>query len=250
MQIFILCISFCITLAFIFYIFFKHNKYVLYFERMIILIQIDDAGSGSLIGGTLIGIMRVETMDYYSEIIPVKHFRSPSFQKKSYDNYSTKIIKKAFKELNVSKNEPIEICQGYMFSSARKFLKESGYNFKSTKIDEPLQSTIEENFTDYCVGLGVPLSYLDYTKYPFHFHRLLKWVFADFKTREKLCKTAWKSWEKYSKVEKVYSTDYIYSGKYYCLKCGNEISIPSKIKTITYTTNKPYTIYMHPKCTI
>lgn len=214
------------------------------------MIQIDDAGSGSLVGGSIIGLIRVETGEYYHEVIPIKCFTSPHFENKKYDEYSTKIIKRGFKELSVSKNEPIEICQGYMFISARKFLNENGYNFKSTKIDEPLQSIIEESFTDYCVGLGVPLNYLEYTKYPFHFHRLLKWVFADFKPREKLCKTAWKSWKKHYNIEKTFSTDYIYGGKYYCLKCGNEITVPSKIRTIKFLTNKHHTIYIHPKCNI
>lgn len=214
------------------------------------MIQIDDAGSGSLVGGTIIGLLRVETGEYYHEVIPIQCFKSPNFENKKYDEFSTKIIKRGFKHLSVSKSEAIEICQGYMFISARKFLNENGYNFKSIKIDEPLQSIIEESFTDYCVGLGIPLSYLDYTKYPFHFHRLLKWVFADFKPREKLCKTAWKSWKKHSIIDKTISTDYIYGGKYYCLKCGNQITIPSKIKTIKFLTNKPHTVYIHLKCSI
>lgn len=212
------------------------------------MIQIDDAGSGSLVGGTIIGIIRVETGDYYYEIIPIKCFKSPYFEDKKYDDYSTTIIKRGFKHLSVSKNEPIEICQGYMFNSARQFLKENDYTFENTKIGEPLQSIIEDSFTDYCVGLGIPLNYLDYTKYPFHFHRLLKWVFADFKPREKLCKTAWKSWKKHSIIERNHSTDHIYAGRYYCLKCGNQISVPSKIKTIKYYTNKEHKIYLHTNC--
>lgn len=214
------------------------------------MIQIDDAGSGSLVGGTVIGMIRVETGDYYYEVIPIKFFKSPHFESKKYDEYSTKIIKRGLKHLNVSKEETIEICQGYMFISARKFLNDMGYNFKSVKIDEPLQSIIEETFTDYCVGLGIPLDYLDYTKYPFHFHRLLKWVFADFKSREKLCKTAWKSWKKHSNIEILSYFDYIYGGNYYCLKCGREIKVPSKIKTIKYITNKEHKIYIHTKCSV
>lgn len=212
------------------------------------MIQIDDAGSGSLVGGTVIGLLRVETDDYYYEVIPIKNFKSPYFEEKKYDEYSTKIIKRGLKKLSATKDEPIEICQGYMFSSAREYLKSSGYNFISGKIDEPLQSRIEETFMDYCVGLGIPLHYLDYTKYPFHFHRLLKWVFADFKPREKLCKTAWKSWKKHSTIDISSYKDYIYSGNYYCLKCGNEINVPCKIKTISYTTNKEHKIYIHDKC--
>ena len=36
------------------------------------MIHIDDAGSGSLIGGTCIGILRTNDNAYYYEIIPIK----------------------------------------------------------------------------------------------------------------------------------------------------------------------------------
>jgi hypothetical protein len=212
------------------------------------MIQIDDAGSGSLVGGTIIGMLRVETQDFYYDVIPVKYFTSPNFEQKKYVEYCTKIIIDGIKNLNIDKMEPIEICQGYIFDNARNYLKESGYNFKSTKISEPLQTIIEHTFIDYAIGLGIPLDYLDYTKYPFHFHRLLKWVFADLKIREKLCKTGWKSWKKYSQVETIHYTDYLMSGNYYCLKCGNLIGIPGKIKVIKFNTNREYFIYLHTNC--
>ena len=36
------------------------------------MIQIDDAGSGSFVGGTCIGFYRPETNEYFFEIIPVE----------------------------------------------------------------------------------------------------------------------------------------------------------------------------------
>lgn len=212
------------------------------------MIQIDDAGSGSLVGGTIIGVLRVETGDFYYDDIPVKYFTSPHFESKKYADYCTIIIQDAIKNLKIDKDEPIEMCQGYIFDNARIFLNENNYNITSTKILDPLQSIIENTFIDYVIGLGIPLDYLDYTKYPFHFHRLLKWVFADLKNREKLCKTAWKSWKKYNNIEKEHYTDYLLKGNYRCLKCGNVLELPSKIKVIKFTTNKDYFIYLHSNC--
>ena len=37
------------------------------------MIQIDDSGSGSLIGGTCIGAIRVETGDYAYDFIPTQY---------------------------------------------------------------------------------------------------------------------------------------------------------------------------------
>ena len=48
------------------------------------MIQIDDAGSGSLIGGTCIGAMRKETKEYYYDFIPIELYRTPSFHRKDY----------------------------------------------------------------------------------------------------------------------------------------------------------------------
>lgn len=47
------------------------------------MIQIDDAGSGSLVGGTVIGIIRTETLDYFYDVIPVELFKSPYFEEKN-----------------------------------------------------------------------------------------------------------------------------------------------------------------------
>lgn len=212
------------------------------------MIQIDDAGSGSLVGGTLIGILRVDSLDCHNEIIPVKYFTYPYFQEKKYTDYCVDIIKRGIDSLNISKYESIEICQGYMFDKARIYLNQNGYKITNTKISDPLQSMIEENFLDYIIGLGVPMDYLEYTKYPFHFHKLLKWVLSDKKSREELCKTGWKSWQKYRDIPLKQYTDYLYGGNYKCLRCGNSIETPCKIKIIKFTTNRDYFIYLHDNC--
>lgn len=212
------------------------------------MIQIDDAGSGSLIGGTVVGIIRVETNEYYYDVIPVKCFTSPYFEGKEYTKYASKIINKGLKELNIPKDEIIEICQGYIFEDAREMLRSKGYDINPCKIDEPLQSMVENTFVDYAVHLGIPRNYLQYTKYPFHFHRIFKWVLADFNRRKKICKTAWKSWNQYSSVTVERYTDSLLKSNYKCLKCGKDIVAPCKIRVLKFTTNREHLIYIHINC--
>ena len=212
------------------------------------MVQIDDAGSGSLVGGTLIGIIRVETGEYYSEIIPIKLYNEQNFKSKEYLTFTTEIIKRSIKRLKIDKNEQIQICQGYMFDDARNYLKENNYIFQSVKIDEPLQSIIEKSFEDYVISLGIPENYIKFTKYPLHFHRLLRWVYADYKKRSKICKTGWKSWQKYGNLSTEAYSDYIYISKFYCLKCGKKIEDNSPVKAITYFSNMNNTIYIHKSC--
>lgn len=212
------------------------------------MIQIDDAGSGSLVGGTLIGIIRTQSYDYFNDIIPLKYFTSPFFDKKEYTEYCVEIIKNAINVLDIGKNETIQICQGYIFDKAYDYLINSGYDCEKVRISLPLQDIIEKSFMDYVINIGIPTNYMNYTKYPFHFHRLLKWVFADYNQRSKLCKTGWESWKKYCNVEITSHNDFLYSGSYSCLKCGKIIKVPGKIKVLNFTSNRTYSVYLHEKC--
>lgn len=212
------------------------------------MIQIDDAGSGSLVGGTFIGVMRVETSEIYSDIIPIKLYREKYFKKKLYLKYADRIVKDAFKVLKPYKDEIIEICQGYMFDEVRKSFDMNNIPYVSTKIGNPLQSWIEQSFEDYAISLGLPLEFMKFTRYPFHFHRLLRWVYADYNNRIKLCKTGWKSWQKYGGIKAASYHDTIYNNNYYCLKCGKKIQYKSHVKILKYTSNRPNIIYLHSTC--
>jgi len=108
------------------------------------VIQIDDAGSGSLVGGTCIGVMRVETNEYHYDIIPLECYTKDNFSNKLYMKKATEIAVKYLNMMNVGKKEEICVCRGYMFDCLRDYLKTNGYNYKSTKILNPLQDKIEK----------------------------------------------------------------------------------------------------------
>jgi len=211
------------------------------------MIQIDDAGSGSLIGGTGIGILNTDNNKYYFEIIPLKFYQTHLFQKKAYQDYVIKIVERSFSKLGVEKSQQIEICQGYMFDKLRNWLDANNYQWRSTKIEGPLQIKVEESFENYVIDLGLPKPFIKHARFAFGFHRLLKWVFADLENRKKLCKTQWKSWQKWGNVEKkIYPSQLKYPD--YCLKCGKRINPPLEVITMEYVTNKPSTINLHKSC--
>ncbi|MTI67800.1 MAG: hypothetical protein FH753_14540 [Firmicutes bacterium] len=212
------------------------------------MIQIDDAGSGSLVGGTCIGVIRTETNDFYYKIIPLKLYNKKNFKNKTYLDYVVTIVKELFNKLKVNKNEKIYVCRGYMFDKLRKWLKSEDYNFISTKIGEPLQTKIENSFEEYTISLGLPVDFIRYTKYPFHFHSILKWVYADYKNRKKLCKTGWKSWSKYGNLETKCFYDIVKKSNFVCLKCGLSIPNNTKVKVISYKSNRYTKIYLHKTC--
>lgn len=212
------------------------------------MIQIDDAGSGSLLGGTIIGVLRVETKEFQYDIIPLKFYQGEYFENKEYINYVVTIIKRIFKNLKVDKTEEIQVCRGYMFDKLKPWLDENGYIYTSTEIKDPLQTIIEKTFEEYTINLGIPESFIVYTKYPFHFHRILKWVYADYNNRSQLCKKGWKSWKKYCNLETKLSTEMIKSKNLVCLKCNQPIDQHSNASVKTYISNRVNKIYLHQHC--
>lgn len=212
------------------------------------MIQIDDAGSGSLIGGTCIGAMRTETHDFVYDIIPLKYFSEGIFKTKEYLTKCDDIVFDLLDRLSVNKDEQIEICQGYMFDSTRKKLSNKNYLFESVKIEDPLQTKIESTFRKYLLELGLPEEYLKYTKYPLHFHRLLKWVYADHKKREKICKRGWKSWKRHGNLDVSISYSECPKDIKLCLRCGKPITKGEPVKILKYRSNSNNTVILHKSC--
>ncbi|HZJ57893.1 MAG TPA: hypothetical protein VFD89_06590 [Clostridia bacterium] len=212
------------------------------------MILIDDAGSGSLVGGTCIAALRSETNEYVYDFIPISYYQNGNFYEKLYLHKSKDIVFELIAKLGITKKDEILICRGYMFDIARKFLSDSQLNWTSTKIVDPLQSKIEHTFNQYALGLGVPVQYVNYIKYPLHFHRILRWVYADYPNRFNLCKTDWKSFKKYGNLNVSISQDILYKKNYTCLKCGRKINPGTKVKVLKYISNCPNTIYLHHNC--
>lgn len=212
------------------------------------MLQIDDAGSGSFVGGTCIGVYRPEKNEYYFDIIPVELYNKENFKKKLYLDEVVKIAASAIKNFAPPKSEIIEICRGYMFERLKSWLEQNGYTWYCTQITGRVQEVVEKNFELYTEKLGLPWQYIKYTHYPFHFHKLLRWVYADFENRIKLCKVGWQSWQRLEGIIPVISYASMYSPSYSCLKCGRHINPGTEIKILRYVSNKENYVYMHSHC--
>jgi len=212
------------------------------------MLQIDDAGSGSFVGGTCIGVYRPETNEYYFDIIPVELYNKENFRKKMYLDEVIRITDTAFRNLRPAKGEMIEICRGYMFDRLKTWLDDKGYQWYSTHITGRVQEIVEKNFELYAERLGLPWHYIKYTKYPFHFHKLLRWVYADFDNRIKLCKVGWKSWQKIEGMTPETAYASMCSSSFICMKCGRHIKPYSEIKAIRFVSNRENYVYIHKHC--
>lgn len=212
------------------------------------MLQIDDAGSGSFVGGTCIGVYRPETNEYYFDIIPVELYSKENFKKKLYLDDVVRIVSMAFENLQPHKGEIIEICRGYMFDRLKKWLGENNYNWYCTQITGRGQEVVEKNFELYTQKLGLPWQYINYTRYPFHFHKLLRWVYADYESRIRHCKVGWPSWQRMEGIAPEVSFAGMCSSAYSCMKCGRRIFPGTVVKILRVVSTRENLIYLHYSC--
>ncbi len=213
------------------------------------MIQIDDAGSGSLIGGTGIGIYDTTNGKYAFKVIPLRYYQNMKYyRQKMYQDQAIKIVKEVFKLWAINKSkEEIHLCSSYIFDKLRPWLKENKISYQNAKIAGPLQELVEKSFMDYLISLGLPDSYLKHTRYAYGFHRLLHWVYADKKKREKLCKTCWKSyqiWGFSDITQKLVTAD----EQLLCLKCNQLIETGDKAKIVYYNSKFNNQLIIHTRC--
>ena len=164
------------------------------------MIQLDDAGWGSLVGGVIIGACHVEsamTQHAFREI-PVAFFQAETYGQKLYLPQAATLALELMEELNVELAEPIHLCTGYVLQQVGPRLVEAGYQVTHTRIGEPLQTLIEQELLDRVLAIGVDTDLETLTeKQGLYFWQCVNWLKGgDMKAtalpqREKHCKSGW-----------------------------------------------------------
>jgi len=75
-------------------------------------IQIDDAGYGDLLHGVVIGAYQLETDIFYYDLIDVKFWQDPLYEKNLFKEEAAKISLELINRLKPKQGEIIEVCQG------------------------------------------------------------------------------------------------------------------------------------------
>jgi len=78
-------------------------------------IIVDDAGSGDLLFGVVIGAFHDSNKEFRYEIIDVKYFKDKLFSGKAYLKQASKIVCKLLAEMKPTAEEEIHVCRGYIF---------------------------------------------------------------------------------------------------------------------------------------
>ena len=143
-------------------------------------------------GGAVVVMRRVETGESYSGEISLDLFRVNVFKTKEYLVQALRVVTEGVEKLQISHDEPIHICTGYILSRAREALTEEGYIVESDKIMGLTQELAEREYLKSLVRLGVgDMSIVASIR---SFNSFLAWVHQDLEARERYVKTGWSSW--------------------------------------------------------
>jgi len=158
-------------------------------------IQIDDSGTGDLVGDAFIGFLRKQTGEIIFKTLPVELFQGDNWKNKMPFKIVVDLVKEGLNELNFKRdNDKIEICRGNIFDQVRTYFYEEGINFEPATIEGELQDAVEVKLVSHLRELGVRSKNLTKKSGAKRYFVLFNWVCYDFYNREKYVKHGFKKW--------------------------------------------------------
>ena len=191
-------------------------------------ITVDDAGSGDLLFGIVIGAYRDEPQQFCYDVIDVKYFQPALFRKKEYLTQASKVVTQLLNRLQPRPEEEINFCQGYIFDEAAEDLRETfGDRIHRIRVVGEPQRLVEIAYLDEIRNLGYePLPERDEKRAKNFFH-MMRWL-QEHPDMIKYSKTGWPRLARY-RMFKPYAqkTD---KGKFetVCADCGKACVVPFK----------------------
>ncbi len=160
-------------------------------------IEIDDSGTGDLVGDAFIGFHVLETGNIIFRGIPVGMYNEKNHKEKKSFKHILKVVKDGLEALNFSKkNDVVQICRGNCFDLVREWFDEEGINHEPAIIEGKLQDAVEGRLISHLRKLGVRSPNLTTEAGAKRYFVLFNWVTRDFPFREKFVKTGFPTWNK------------------------------------------------------
>jgi hypothetical protein len=167
-------------------------------KGLLMTIIIDDAGSGDLLFGVVIGAFRDSTREFKYGVIDVKYFQPKFFSRKTFLKQCSKIVSKLLAELKPRKEEEIHLCRGYIFDGViEKLEKKYGEDkIHRIKVTGEAQDLTEIAYLDEVRNLGYePLNEREDKRAKSFFH-MMRWLKKN-PNKLKYAKTGWPRLQKY-----------------------------------------------------
>jgi hypothetical protein len=138
---------------------------------------VDDAGSGDLLFGVVVGAYREETGDFKYDLIDVRFYQE-IFREKEYLQESSRVVSRLVTGFNLAPDEEIQICQGCIFDVAAEELRKvyGEDRVKRIRVVGEAQRLIEIAYLDEIRNLGYePLAERE-EKRGISFFHMMRWL--------------------------------------------------------------------------
>ena len=161
-------------------------------------ILIDDAGSGDLLFGTVIGAYREEDDCFIYDLIETKHFQMPLYKDKTHLVEAKRIAVELVERLGICENEKVIICTGDILNVAAEALTEIYGEEVITrgKIEGRAQELVELAYTNELKNIGYTPIEERTEKWGKNFWDMYNWLKED-KRRMRFAKSAFPNLKKY-----------------------------------------------------
>ncbi|MFC1802795.1 hypothetical protein ACFL0D_02385 [Thermoproteota archaeon] len=161
-------------------------------------ILIDDAGSGDLLFGTVIGGYRLEDDHFIYDLINVEHFQMPLYKEKTHLDEAKHIALELIKRLGLREKEKIIVCNGDILNIAAEALFEQyGEDIiERGKIEGKCQKFVELAYANELRNIGYEPIDKRTEKWGKNFWDMYNWLKAD-RSRLKFAKSAFPNLKKY-----------------------------------------------------
>jgi CxxC-x17-CxxC domain-containing protein len=190
-----------------------------------VTIIVDDAGSGDLLFGVVVGAYREETSEFKYDLIDVRFYQD-RFCEKEYLQEASRITSKLVAALKVKSDEEIHVCQGNIFDVAVADLQKVHGEKRVTrvKVTGEAQRLVEIAYLDEIRNLGYePLAEREAKRAKSFFH-MMRWLKAN-PDMLRYAKTGWPRLKRY-RLFKPFHEEEGYSAV--CSECGSPCEVPFK----------------------
>lgn len=160
-------------------------------------IEIDDAGTGDLVGDAFIGFHDVSSGKIIFRGIPVGLYMEDNRNDNRPKKEILKVVKDGLKSLHFDKTQDrILLCRGDCFDCVREWFEQERINYVPAIVEGKLQDAVEGRFISHLRALGVKSKKLTKKAGKERFFVLYNWVCEDFSNRQYFVKSGFPAWEK------------------------------------------------------
>jgi hypothetical protein len=159
-------------------------------------IEIDDAGTGDLIGNAFIGFRDTESGKIIFQSVPVGLYNENNKENDRPKKHIVEIVKKGLKALNHHKGDRILLCRGNCFNLVREYFRENNIYYEPAIIEGELQDAVEGRYIHHLRKLGVSSANLTKESGIQRYFISFNWVCEDFPNRERFVKSGFPAWKK------------------------------------------------------